>query len=150
MSHAETTPAWRDNKTVLRLVRVGFFLQFYLPVIGIIPFFYGSNFATSPSQSLQTLCIFMGIPSMEFIFPPTLFFLIMQWGIFTAILQIDHLRSARRTLLCLIAVNMLYGVALIFIWWPYALLRLLPPSMLYGIAVLAEQGTTAGNEAPAQ
>ncbi|MCL2120498.1 MAG: hypothetical protein FWH27_18955 [Planctomycetaceae bacterium] len=134
MSPTEETPSvhlptWRDNKTVFWLVRVGFVLQFYIPMIVCCYIVYETG--TSPSFTMRNEQFFkFGIS--------TLILLFVQCTVFTLILRHARLRFAEGVLWCLIVINAIHSLAWLMVMWPLTLIRLIPPNALYYIAISVE------------
>jgi len=141
------TPTWRDNKAVLWLVRVGFVLQFYIPMVVCCWIVYStgtrSPFTMSKDDPNFADHAFVEYLNREFfkfgIY--TLIFLVIQWAIFALVLRYAKLRSAGGVLLCLMIINIFHSLAWMLVMWPVTLIRLIPPTVLYYIAVWIEMGT---------
>ena len=137
-------PSWRDNKAVLWLVRIGFFLQFYIPMIVCCHIVYTTGtrppFTTSEDDPYYADYAFGESLNEQFfkygIY--TLIFLFVQWTIFSLILRLGQLRSVTEVLLWLIVINALHAFAWMFLVIPITLIRLTPPTILYLIAIRIE------------
>lgn len=153
MSEIEKIPTWRDNKIVLRLVRIGFLLQFYIPALIWVVVFAAlcieemSQLYRTPAMLTMTLIVATIV----------LYVFAAQWIFFAPILRFMKLRSAAPVLWCLIVTNILhivfniYWVRIIINIFPsmmnilllkppleWLLILLVPPTVLYIIAILVE------------
>ena len=153
MSEIEETPAtWRDNKTVLRLVRIGFILQFYIPavvciILGIIGLLIEAYYFFMPppivTGYINIAMVMYELQLVAIIAGLTLVVLAVQWTIFTLILRSEKLRSATPVLWWLIGMNVIHSI----LWLPMllvnplqvTLVRLTPPTILYIMAIREEK-----------
>ena len=151
------TPTWRDNKAVLWLVRAGFVLQFYIPMVVCCWIVYStgtrSPFTMSKDDPNFADHAFVEYLNQEFfkfgIY--TLIFLVIQWAIFALILRFAKLRVANEVLVWLIVINVIHGFAWMLVMWPVTLIRLTPPSILFGIAICVESRASSNvPHAPSQ
>jgi hypothetical protein len=135
---------WRDNKTVLWLVRVGFVLQFYIPAIVCCYIVYSTGtrppFTMSEDDPLYADYHFGEYLSDQFFKYgiATLMLLVVQWSLFSLILRFAKLRFAQGVLLSLVFINILHALVWLVVMWPLTMLRLTPPTMLYIIALCIE------------
>ena len=144
--------SWRNNKTILWLVRIGFLLQFYIPAIVCCLFIY--NFSTLPIYTMSPddprydavelepgmlECLFFVLSVF------TLPLVIVQCSIFTLILRFAKLKSAETVLWWLVVINVLHSALSMFIFFliPGTLIRLTPPTILYLIAIRIESKANA-------
>ena len=142
---APKPPSWRDNKTVLWLVRIGFVLQFYIPAIVCLLIIWdtGTNVpkVVPEDDPLYIDYVFAkGINADLFKFSIyTLILLTVQCTIFTLILRVvkSHVDN---TLVWLISINIIHSLIWCFMMWPLTLIRLAIPTILYFIAVCIESG----------
>ena len=148
MTPTEETPAvtWRNNKTVLWLVRVGFILQFFIPAIvccaiihsyHVSPTPYPVFAPDDPNFDKAYNAAFMHYVRSQ-LAGITLAVLVVQCAIFTLILRFAKLRSANGVLQCLIAINLIHGMLWLAGGWPWTIARLTPPTILYLIAIIVE------------
>ena len=161
MSETEKIPAtWRDNKTVLLLVRVGFLTQFYIPAIiwiGVIVARYIEWAWIPVYQSAPTDLLYTVLSTTVI-----MVILTVQWPLFALILRFGKLRSAAPVLWCLIVMNISHIVICVLhsiyntLWpilsmlpFPYYLPllevtinHLVPPTILFYLAIRAEKNST--------
>ena len=128
----ETPPvrptSWRDNKAVLWLVRIGFLLQFYVPMF-VCCRYICVNYSNG----------YYGLFYIWYV--RTIILLVVQWSIYTLILRFIKLRSAHIVLWCLIVMNVIHSAYWLYfapIPWPLTMRRLALPTTLYFIAILVE------------
>jgi len=144
MSHDEPTHSWRDNKTALRLVRIGFLLQFYLPAVVCIVGFLGAYDYFLPMHHPDHQIAFSAQYAsyvFHIVAPITLFVLIVQCAVFTLLLRTPAPRSAAGVLCLLIVMNILHSGLWMLADSPLTLIRLTPPTILYIIAIIVEWRT---------
>ena len=141
----EKTSSWRDNKTVLRLVRIGFLLQFYIPAV-VCGYFIWVYFAMPVEIPPRDDPNFRGaemdafIRGMFFQFAAaTLAVLAVEWTILTLALR-RKTPSAGNVLGCLVYINILHSGLWLLILFPLTLIRLAPPTILYILAIRCERG----------
>ena len=141
--------SWRDNKTALWLVRIGFFLQFYIPMFVCCYFVY--DFSTIPYYTmsvddpqydeveLEPSPLDKAFLALSILTFPVL---VVQCTIFTLKLRSAQLHSVETILRRLIIINVLHSFLswgfLIFLLIPITLIRLTPPTILYLIAIRIE------------
>ncbi|MCL2624277.1 MAG: hypothetical protein FWD31_11495 [Planctomycetaceae bacterium] len=120
-------PSWRDNKTVLWLVRIGFLLQFYIPMFVCCYYVY----VNYPGYGLFYIW-----------YVRTLILLVVQCSVLTLILRFGKLRSAHIVLWCLIVMNVIHSAYWLYfvpyISFPLTMHRLALPTALYFFAILIE------------
>lgn len=139
MSETDETPVtWRDNKTVLRLVRIGFILQFLIPAIVCIVGLAAYDFFVPPKQNLDRYAELVA-QNQRYLFHviaiPTLIVLAVQYIIFALPLRLVELRSAVPVLWCLIIMNIIHSALWILLESPLTFMRLTPPTILYIVAI---------------
>ena len=125
-------PTWHDNQKVLRLVRIGFFLQFSLPAIvcGLVILAYillnlfGNHFIHV--LVLDGAVLTLGV-------------LGLQYSIFARLLRSPKRRSAGNVLRWLVGMNVVHGATWLFLFFPVTIIRLMPPIWLYMNAIRAEE-----------
>jgi len=134
--------SWRDNKTVLRLIRIGFILQFYLPAVVCIVGLLGVYDYFLPMQHPDHN-VAQSAHDASYIFHviaiPTLMVLAVQWVFFTLLLLHPELRSPAGILCLLIVINILHSGLWMLAGSPLTLIRLTPPTILYIIAIFVKQ-----------
>ena len=115
------SPSWRDNKAVLWLVRIGFLLQFHIPMV------YCCYLASLNRWLISQWAV------------NTLMLLIVQCAFFTWVFRLKKLCSAHIVLWCLIIMNVIHSAYwLYFALFPLTMYRLALPTALYFIAILVE------------
>ena len=128
--------SWRDNMAVLRLVRIGFLLQFYIPVI-VCCICICTSFVWR-NEVVGGYVFFFGIF--------TLILLAVQCSFFTWVLRLEKLRFACHVLLSFIVINVIHSIVWLCLgWWPMTVVRLTPPTILYLIAAIIELTRTVSN-----
>ena len=146
-------PSWRDNKAVLWLVRIGFLLQFYIPavvccVIMLAAFLQPPFTMGRDDPHYMEYAFYENLRWDFFIFSIlTLILLAVQCIIGMLILRSPKTRFAGTVLWCLIVFNVLHGFVWMLAMWPVTLIRLTPPTILYGIAFYVEWRTARNAEA---
>ena len=143
---APKSSSWRDNKTVLWLVRIGFALQFYIPPIVCVWIIWDYMMFVpkiipedDPSYMDYQFIIYLRFEFFKFSIY-TLILLALQCTIFTLILRSAKLRFAGGVLWCLIIINIFHSLIWCFMMWPLTLIRLAIPTILFLIAVCIESG----------
>ena len=131
-----------NNQLVLRLVQIGFLLQFYIPAVVCVYLICAYFVPILPVGDLFAYDLGeLGVLNrLDFatIAAFTLAVLAVQCVIFTLGQRLAEPCPATGFLLCLIVINIWHGRAWMVAGIPLTAIRLTPPTILYIIAVLVE------------